>query len=236
MKNLILICTLMALVTGGSVLIAQDEDQNPAKQQDQTKQQIKTKSKEQIREKSNEETADQQHNQYKYQTKTQTKEQVKEMSSDGNSDQQRSMYKYQSKTQTKEQVKDGSQTQLMLKTQTKEQAKEKNSGEEKYQYMNQEKTATETKMQRKNGFVDADGDGINDHVNDPSGNGVKNGQDENFEPGQNGLGGQQMHKNGEINGKNMRKSGTQNNNLSGEGLGTGGSESKGKQGTKNGKK
>jgi len=79
------------------------------------------------------------------------------------------------------------------------------------------------------GFVDADGDGINDNAVDSDGDGIPNGQDEDYVRPEDGTG--NMHKYGKSNMK-------QNKNMKGDGsgMGSGDCDGSGSKGSKGGKK
>jgi hypothetical protein len=152
-------------------------------------------------------------NQILEQTKTQTKEQAKEKTADGNGDQVQNQSRYQSKTQSKEQVK------------------EKTSDESADQIRNQFKYQTRT--QHAAGFIDEDGDGINDNRNDQEGDSPRNGQDDDFEPSQDGANNKQMNRHGKINGQNMHNSSQNAGNMNGEGIQTGSDETRNSKASKN---
>jgi len=110
-----------------------------------------------------------------------------------------------------EQKKEQNQYKEQTKTATMIQLKEQN------QIKNQTNTASKVQSmeQHRIGFIDEDGDGLNDNAMDDDGDGIPNGKDPDFERPEDGMGNQRtyqyQHKNGMIN----------QNSGDGSGIGTG---------------
>ena len=168
-------------------------------------------------------------------TQTKTKEKTKEKSDGENGQQYKYMVKSQSQTKSKSKIEHGPGFVDENGDGYNDNAPDQD-GEGIPNGADPDYDGPKERKGNARGFVDEDGDGLNDNARDHDGDGIPNGQDEDYTPPKDGSGAGHgySHKNGEVNGKNMHKQGKGSGlgPCSGEGLGTGQSDTGNQQSQK----
>jgi hypothetical protein len=111
----------------------------------------------------------------------------------------------QTKTQLQSQDQNQVKNQEQIKAQGDPQSQLQNQNQNQLKQQNKNQTKTQTKVQNQihgGGFVDIDGDGINDNAIDSDGDGIPNGQDPDYVKPNDGTG--QMNQYGKGKGENKK--------------------------------